>query len=34
MEKTGIKGIVFSANFNLIDANAILDIYKYLMKGK
>ena len=33
--KTGLKGIVnyFSVDFNPIDTEDILDIYKYLMKG-
>ena len=36
MKKTGLKGIVkfFSVDFNPIDTNDILDIHKYLMKGK
>ena len=35
MKKTGLKWIVilFSVDFNPIDANYILDIHKYLMKG-
>ena len=35
MKKTGLKEIVnhFSADFNPIDTNDILDIHKYLMKG-
>ena len=34
MKKTGLKGSVkfFSVDFNPIDTNDILDIYKYLMK--
>ena len=33
MKKTGLKGIVnfFSVEFNPIDTNDILDIYRYLM---
>ena len=36
MKKTGLKGSVkiFSVDFNPIDTNYILDIYRYLMKGK
>ena len=36
MEKTGLKGRVkcFSLDLNCIDTNDILDIHKYLMKGK
>ena len=36
MRKTKLKVIVniFSVDFNPIDANDILDIHKYLMKGK
>ena len=35
MKKNGLKWIVilFSVDFNPIDANDILDIHKYLMKG-
>ena len=31
MKKTGLKGYVhvFSANYNIIDTNDILDIYRY-----
>ena len=34
MKKTGLKGVVnfFSVDYNPIDTNNILDIYKYLMK--
>ena len=34
MKKIGLKGVVkfFSADFNPIDTNEILDIHKYLMK--
>ena len=34
MKITGLKGVVsfFSADFNPIDTNNILDIHKYLMK--
>ena len=33
-KQTGLKGVViyFSADFNPIDTNDILDIHKYLMK--
>ena len=33
-KKTGLKGVVkfFSVDFNPIDTNDILDIYRYLMK--
>ena len=33
-KKTGLKGVVnfFSADFNSLDTNDILDIHKYLMK--
>ena len=36
MKKTGLKGSItlFSVDFNLIDTNDILDMHKYLMKGK
>ena len=36
MQKTGLKGIIifFSVDFNPIDTNNILNIHKYLMKGK
>ena len=36
MKQTGLKGIIsfFSVDFNLIDTNDILDIHRYLMKGK
>ena len=36
MQKTGLKGnaTLFSFDFNPIDTNDILDIHKYLMKGK
>ena len=36
MEKTGLKGrvIFFSVDFNPINTNDILDIHRYLMKGK
>ena len=36
MKKTGLEGIVefFSVDFNSIDTNDILDIHKYLVKGK
>ena len=36
MKKTGLKAIVnfFSVDFNPIDTNDILDIHRYLMKGK
>ena len=36
MEKTGLKGSVkfLSVDFNPIDTNDILDIHRYLMKGK
>ena len=36
MKKTGSKGIVnfFSVDFNPIDTDEILDIHRYLMKGK
>ena len=36
MKKTGLKGSVkfFSVDFNPIDTNDILDIHRYLMKGK
>ena len=35
-KKTGLKGIAnfFSVDFNSIDTNHILDIYRYFMKGK
>ena len=35
-KKTGLKGNVksFSVDFNHIDTNDILDIHKYLVKGK
>ena len=35
-KKTGLKGSVkfFSVDFNPIDTNDILDINRYLMKGK
>ena len=35
MKKTALKWVLifFSVNFNPIDTNKILDIYKYLMKG-
>ena len=34
LKKTGLKGTVnfFSVDFNPVDSNNILDIYKYLMK--
>ena len=34
MKKTGLKGVLifFSAAFNSINTNDILDIHKYLMK--
>ena len=36
MKKTGLKGSVdfFSVDFNPIDTNDILDIHRYLTKGK
>ena len=36
MKKTGLKGSVkyFSVDFNPIDTSNILDIHRYLMKGK
>ena len=36
MKITRLKGIVnfFSIDFNPVDTNHILDIHKYLMKGK
>ena len=36
MKKTGLKEIVnfFSVDFNLVDTNDILDIHRYLIKGK
>ena len=36
MKKTGLKAIVnfFSVDFNPVDTNDILDIHRYLMKGK
>ena len=36
MKKAGLKGIAkfFSVDFNPIDTNNILDIHRYLMKGK
>ena len=36
MKKTGLKGSItlFSVDFNPIDTNDILDMHKYLMKGK
>ena len=36
MRKTGLKGSVnfLWVAFNPIDSNSILDIHKYLMKGK
>ena len=36
IRKTGLKGIVnfFSFDFNPVDTKDILDIHKYLMKGK
>ena len=36
MKKTGLKGSLkcFSVDFNPIDTNDILDVHRYLMKGK
>ena len=36
MKKTGLRGYInaFYVNYNIIDTNEILDIYKYLTKIK